>query len=210
MSKELTVNIDKDYAEMMKHLVNGTRLRLTELLVSAVKKQTHRGSTTCVMVHLDERDSFLSTCNLGDSAYLICRFGDNGEVEKVYRSKEQQYGFDFPFQCGTYCDLPYDADELIHSVLPNDIVMLASDGVTDNLFDEEMMPCFEKAKIQGELIDVQTAADCIADLASKTAKDKTKFTPMQKSAASYGRVKGHEGGKVDDITVIVGQIIREV
>jgi len=32
--------------------------------------------------------------------------------------------------------------------------MLASDGVTDNLFDEEMMPCFEKAKIQGELIDV--------------------------------------------------------
>ena len=38
MSKELAANIGKDYEEMVEDLPKYTRLRLTELLVGAVKK----------------------------------------------------------------------------------------------------------------------------------------------------------------------------
>lgn len=45
------------------------------LLVDAVKDNRETGSCTCVIVTLDQRESIISTVNLGDSGYIIVRPG---------------------------------------------------------------------------------------------------------------------------------------
>jgi len=55
----------------------------------------------------------MKTTNLGDSGYTIYRAelgeGDRLVLKQTFRSEEQQYRFNFPYQCGTGCELPYKA-----------------------------------------------------------------------------------------------------
>jgi len=74
-SKELCRNIEGDYKGSF---IKDSFFRLKELLVTAVKKQTHRGSSTCVMALIDKEDPIIRTLNLGDSAYLLARLGNDG------------------------------------------------------------------------------------------------------------------------------------
>ena len=57
------------------------------------------GSSTACLAMIDA-DEKLKTTNLGDSGYIIFR-KSNGKIEKIFRSKEQQYSFNFPYQCGS-------------------------------------------------------------------------------------------------------------
>ena len=54
------------------------------------------GSSTAVLVKLDPADGKLSTCNLGDSGYMIFR-QDGSDLKRLYVSDAQTYSFDFPF-----------------------------------------------------------------------------------------------------------------
>lgn len=67
--------------------------------------------------------------------------GSSEPLEVLFRSKEQQYRFNFPYQCGTDCELPYKAFDNEHVVKPNDIVVMGSDGLFDNLYHEDMLAC---------------------------------------------------------------------
>jgi serine/threonine protein phosphatase PrpC len=58
-----------------------------------------------------------------------------------FRSKEQQYSFNFPYQCGTNCELPYAAFDNEHRVEHNDIVVMGSDGLFDNVYDADLVTC---------------------------------------------------------------------
>ena len=60
--------------------------------------------------------------------------------ECVYASMEQQHDFNFPYQLGTRShDSPMDADCAQVVIKEGDIVIMGSDGVFDNLFDEEVI-----------------------------------------------------------------------
>ena len=49
-------------------------LSLKEILVEAVKRNKNKGSSTAVLVKLESlRVGTMSTCNLGDSGYMIFR-----------------------------------------------------------------------------------------------------------------------------------------
>lgn len=119
------------------------------MLVNAARSVKDIGSTTAVIVSLDKQEenaAQLQTCNLGDSGYLIVRPSDN--FSTVFRSKEQTWAFNAPEQCGTNCALPYQADKNVHTVLHDDIVVLGSDGLFDNLFDDEIKRCLQKEHLQ--------------------------------------------------------------
>jgi hypothetical protein len=62
----------------------------------------------------------MKTTNLGDSGYVLftAKVGEDGKIslEKKFRSKEQQYRFNFPYQCGTGCDPPTKAFDTKHAV----------------------------------------------------------------------------------------------
>ena len=107
--------VGEDSGKFSKFLVNKVRQMydsdpnksLNNLLVDAVKANPNRGSTTAVMAKIETTEKqnkeqvLMKTCNLGDSAYLILRpSADGRELSHIFRSKEQTYSFDFPYQCG--------------------------------------------------------------------------------------------------------------
>ena len=134
-------------------------------------------------------------------------------MQKCFRSTEQQHElFDCPYQCGMrykFEDLQREVFPNEHSVQHNDIVVMTTDGVTDNLFDEQIIEqCIEPHVEGDELPRPEDAAICISMLAEAVSYSKTLETPWIKHAEANGeRDRMDElGGKPDDITVIVAQI----
>ena len=162
----------------------------------------------------------MKTTNLGDSGYLIFRASVQ-EDEKVvlsqtFRSQEQQYRFNFPYQCGTGCELPYKAFDNEHVVAPGkDFVIMGSDGLLDNLFDKDIQACLEPAVLRAkkeapdefELRDPEGVAKCMANKAYHYSKDRRYMSPFAQGAVKAGH--RYIGGKEDDITVIVTQIVHK-
>jgi len=90
---------------------------LKNVLVDAVKANNQTGSSTAVLAKFDtSRENWIKTTNLGDSGYTILRPLGDGKFKQIFRSKEQQYSFNFPYQCGTGSELPYDAEDNAHAV----------------------------------------------------------------------------------------------
>lgn len=141
--------------EYVKHIAalydNGQYSDLKELLDNASKMTKAIGSSTCVMAEITKDDpTTLKTCNLGDSGYLLVRprnpkkTGDQPIVEKLFRSKTQQTRFNAPYQTGTDKVWPTKAFSTTHQIEDKDIVVMGSDGIFDNLFDEDIMNCLNQ------------------------------------------------------------------
>ncbi|KAL0077232.1 phosphatase 2C-like domain-containing protein [Phycomyces blakesleeanus] len=91
------------------------------------------GSTTACIVLLCQNE--LRVANIGDCGVSVIR-RDNF----IFRSEEQQHSFNFPYQLGTSsCDTPADAQQFSVKVEEGDIIILGSDGLFDNLYDEEIL-----------------------------------------------------------------------
>lgn len=113
-----------------------------ELLIAGYQELRRReqpvvGSSTACLVAMHRRDCTLYTANLGDSGFLVVR---NGRV--LHRSQEQTHAFNTPFQLTVppggqldnhYCDRPEMAESTRLSLQPHDLVLLATDGLFDNM-----------------------------------------------------------------------------
>lgn len=153
-----------------------------------------QGSSTCCILVLE--GNLLKTANLGDSGFLVIRHG-----KLVFRSKEQQHSFNFPYQLGTgSSDRPEHASCVALNVQPGDLIVMGSDGLFDNLFDEEIVA------IAAMSAEPATIAQLLARRAFVVANSKTIISPFAKSARSNGYPLAI-GGKLDDITVMVGRIV---
>ena len=67
-----------------------------DVLIEAVAENREIGSCTCVMATLDEKAPLIYTANLGDSGYMLLR-KEGLDLVQLFRSKEQQHSFNFPF-----------------------------------------------------------------------------------------------------------------
>ncbi|TNV72579.1 hypothetical protein FGO68_gene3233 [Halteria grandinella] len=213
-SKALVKLIEEEY---VKNPVQG---KLKEYLVEAVKKNKNVGSSTCVLAKfggVQDGQVVMETTNLGDSGYMIIRAPEVGSknqepLEVIFRSKEQQYRFNFPYQCGTDCELPYAAEDKQHQMRSNDIVIMASDGLFDNLYHEDVLSCLkphyrpsaQSRAATGEVTNLFGAADCMARKAEKLGLDQGYMSPFARGAQQVGIP--YRGGKADDVTVIVAQV----
>ena len=83
----------------------------------------------------DKADT-LSTCILGDSGFIIFRVRDEDstKLKQIFRSKTQEHKPLLPYQCGTGCDSPSVALEEEISVQMDDIIVMGSNGLFDNIF----------------------------------------------------------------------------
>ena len=93
-------------------------------------------STACVLV-LNRENSTVYTANIGDSGFMVVRKG-----EIVHKSEEQQHYFNTPFQLSlpppghdhnVLSDSPDSADTLSFPVKEGDVILVATDGVFDNV-----------------------------------------------------------------------------
>lgn len=151
-------------------------------------------STACVLV-LD--GIHLYAANLGDSGFMVLR-----GLDIVYRTKEQQHSFNFPYQIGTgSADKPQHSQRITVEVQPGDLIIVGTDGLWDNLFDDDILEVVASASA-----DPATIAQNIARRAHEVANDKDIISPFSKSAR-YNGYPLATGGKLDDITVLVGRVV---
>ena len=189
------------------------------------------GSTTLVLGQL-EGGTHLRLLNVGDSGAMLLRpgmreFGGQGGPtlafpRMVVRTNDQEHGFNWPYQINlkNFNAVANNLDEISASVREGDIIIAATDGVFDNLFDTEL-----QAKVS-ELLpflcgeDPSAAQASIGHLAKEIAEnafaigqkggDPNVLTPFgYKSADDYmGRGKAFAGGKIDDVAIVCG-VVRE-
>lgn len=94
------------------------------------------------------------------------------------------------------------AQEFSIEVQPGDVLVAGSDGLLDNVFNQRSARLVWDAKKRGATPGV--AAQQLATFAAARAKDPVYLSPFAKSAREHGFY--YQGGKVDDITVIVAYV----
>lgn len=168
------------------------------------------GSSTACLAMLSHADGKLYTANIGDSGLLVVR---DGRV--VHRSAEQQHYFNTPYQLSlpptemasdVLADLPEAADRYEFNVEDGDIIILATDGIFDNVPDDLLVEQVESLKgCTNDLSKVQACANSIALIARTLSRDEHYLSPFAKNARASG-FNNVIGGKEDDVTVVLAAV----
>ncbi|GAA5949824.1 hypothetical protein JCM3765_007706 [Sporobolomyces pararoseus] len=181
------------------------------------------GSSTALLAVL--RNDELHLANLGDCYCCVIRDNDY-----IFRSEEQQHSFNFPFQAGTNSkDTPgKDAQRFMVKVKKDDIVLLASDGLVDNVFSDDLLE---------EILRFVSVSPSPTPTPTTTSSSTTsggprytlnKFSPQLVSESLCYRAKSvyddpravaspfqnraveeglyYAGGKKDDVTCLIGVV----
>lgn len=169
------------------------------------KKPILGSSTACVMI-LDRGQSTMRAANIGDSGYMVVRGG-----RIVHRSHEQQHYFNTPFQLSlpppghdrnVLSDSPESADTFEFPVECGDVILVATDGVFDNVPEPVLLAELRRAGGAGDDAPrLQAVANSIAWMARNLSFDGFYMSPFAKSARQNGI--DAIGGKPDDITVLL-------
>ncbi|EEF52541.1 protein phosphatase 2c, putative [Ricinus communis] len=197
------VDSGKYSRELMSHSVTAIRdepkrsvdpARVLEKAHSSTKAKG--SSTACIIALTDEG---LHAINLGDSGFIVVRDGCT-----VFRSPVQQHDFNFTYQLesGNNGDLPSSGQVFTIPVAPGDVIVAGTDGLFDNLYNNEITAVVVHAMRAG--LGPQVTAQKIAALARQRAQDKDRQTPFSTAAQDAGF--RYYGGKLDDITVVVSYI----
>ncbi|XP_021909921.1 probable protein phosphatase 2C 26 isoform X1 [Carica papaya] len=164
------------------------------------------GSATVIIAMLEE-NGIIKIANVGDCGLRVLREG-----HIIFSTSPQEHYFDCPYQLSsetfgqTYLDAMVSNLELIEG----DAVVMGSDGLFDNVFDHEII------STMGKPCNVAEAAKALANLASYHSTDTNFDSPYSIEARTKGldvpwwkKILGNKliGGKLDDITVIVGQVV---
>lgn len=84
-------------------------------------------------------------------------------------------------------------------VREGDILVVASDGLYDNMADSDLVNIVSSEE------DPMTLAETLGTMASKRGIDKSFSSPFMMAAQKAG--VNWEGGKADDITVVVAKVV---
>lgn len=172
------------------------------------------GSSTVCMLSISPDGRVASFLNVGDSGFHIFRPAEDDvrSLQLVAKSRPQQHAHNHPFQLSSWAakmkvrDLPSDGERYQHELLPGDIILLTTDGVLDNLFDEQIRAIVKEVLAEGGDVCSNIAA-VVAERAREASLGTTEMTPWQVSlGATRGSPEAKLGGKVDDITVLAVQL----
>lgn len=204
-------------------------------------RSIHAGGSTA-SVAIATEDGKLEVANLGDSGFVHLRLN----AVHTY-SEPQTHAFNTPYQLSIVpasmlaraaafggaqlCDYPKDADVTQHNLKHGDIVVLASDGVWDNLFNQDILRIVSRlmtsigawqtsddgirvvdnlgrftetdASAQ-RIVTLQTAIAVEIAAAAKAASVNQRLDgPFAKEVQKYYPQENWHGGKIDDICVVV-------
>lgn len=170
------------------------------------REQVIGSSTACIVV-LNRSDHVMYTANIGDSGFLVMRQG-----HIVHRSEEQQHYFNTPFQLSlpppnisglVHSDSPESAETLSFPVEEGDLILLATDGLFDNLPESVIVKQLSKLR-DHTMENMQKMANSLALQARKLAFDANYLSPFSLRARANGI--DAVGGKPDDITVLLASV----
>lgn len=171
------------------------------------EEEPYGASTICIAV-LDITTGVLDLASLGDSQAIVIRDG-----KTIIRTERQQSHFNAPLQLtlkptGEAKGNPRKAYHDSLQLRRNDLVILATDGLWDNLFLEQVEEACRRnwggITEDGEWDEEQLALELV-EAARVVSINETALTPFQAEAEIAGST--HQGGKTDDITVIVAAVL---
>lgn len=152
--------------------------------------------------------------HLGDAAYMIIR-----DSKVLFKSEDIMKRFNLPFQLGppnliANVDDPKLGKIENFKLKVNDVIVIGSDGLFDNLFDYHIVDIvhhefYRKIK-KDKNFKISEAAQKIANLLTIEAKEigESPLKILTPFAVAYRKAFGIKvgGGKNDDTTVVVGII----
>eukprot|EP00929_Paragymnodinium_shiwhaense_P050712 TRINITY_DN25543_c0_g1_i2.p1 TRINITY_DN25543_c0_g1~~TRINITY_DN25543_c0_g1_i2.p1 ORF type:complete len:654 (-),score=104.60 TRINITY_DN25543_c0_g1_i2:283-2112(-) len=228
------LGVAENLLELSARALRGGCQSVKEAMMIADKDASTYGASTLTLARLS--GSALEVGNLGDSGFMVLRPKASngaavGEYEIVCRSSEQQHAWNKPFQLmrvppallarvppGTQLDTANDADHYVCEVVNGDLVILYTDGFSDNMHDSELVDViYNTFKDQGPEAQRQVAegwyprpeklARELAMAAQANARSETAEVPFVLSS----REQGFEwtGGKEDDITVVAAWVVDD-
>lgn len=186
-------------------------LRTLQFANRHLRRDGTKGSSTACLVLVDTLAGRLAAANLGDSGFMLLgrRPGalrgagsGRGQMKVRYRSPQQEHSFGHPYQLGHHgaADVPEDAMLTTMPVYPGDVLVLGSDGLFDNLAEEEIVRIVEDGLFVGQSSSALSHSLCFA--AFEASIDRRRTTPYSLAASSAFDMV-YDGGKADDITSIV-------
>jgi len=179
-----------------------------------------QGGSTALLGQLN--GATMAILNLGDSGAMLLRPalrtppGSDQPLlfpRVVFRSSDQTHYFNCPYQLGSG-NAPLEAPDLIHvRVRTGDLLIAATDGVFDNLFDHQVQALVARhlgtawrsgAPVEPQLQELATAIVRQAQRIGVQEDKKDVITPFALAAHSEGLP--FRGGKLDDTTVVIGLV----
>lgn len=185
---------------------------LIELSYKKIKQENivKVGGTTAIAAHFPPNGA-MTIANLGDSWCGVFR-----DSKLIFQTEFQTVGFNAPYQLSIIPDemlkkaersgssyiqnTPSDADEYLFQLAKNDIVVLATDGVTDNVAYEDMELFLKNHESQSSQ-DLQSITQEFVKKVVKLSKDPN-YPSVFAQEISKLTGKQYQGGKEDDITVV--------
>ncbi|KAI0817806.1 protein serine/threonine phosphatase 2C [Xylaria sp. FL0064] len=208
-------------------------------------RSIHAGGSTATVAVADE-DGKLEVANLGDSGFVHLR---QNAIHAF--SSPQTHAFNTPYQlsiiptsmlarAATFggaqlCDYPKDADVTQYNLKHGDILVFASDGVWDNVFNQDILGIVSRTmmdvgawrksedgirvadslrrftsgyKSHRRLVTLQSALAIEIAARAKTASTNQRVDgPFAKEVQKYYPAENWRGGKIDDICVVVLVVI---
>jgi protein phosphatase PTC7 len=209
-----------------------------------------QGSSTICVATLDKKLNQLSYSNIGDCGLMVLRHIDSEiagtlrdrqlprherktDLKIAYISQQQLRSFNLPYQLGfskftdeaeltSAFETPTDADTASIPVMPGDVIILATDGLYDNLDLTEIVEQVHKWELEyfpsksttGEDLRlpskkgnqaVQALSERLVKLARELSLMKDRDSPFAILAKENDIMWG--GGMPDDTTVIVGRVV---
>eukprot|EP00747_Dinoflagellata_sp_TGD_P193975 gnl/TRDRNA2_/TRDRNA2_60848_c0_seq1.p1 gnl/TRDRNA2_/TRDRNA2_60848_c0~~gnl/TRDRNA2_/TRDRNA2_60848_c0_seq1.p1 ORF type:complete len:434 (+),score=82.51 gnl/TRDRNA2_/TRDRNA2_60848_c0_seq1:59-1360(+) len=177
------------------------------VIAAAQKKTKLLGAATLCMVEVD--GTRLRAANVGDSGLRVIR---DGEI--VLASEPGQKGFNHPHQLAYPAFVPTTdtAEQAVFfdfPIQPGDLVVAATDGLFDNVFDDDILRVATNFTMpeQTALDTTKEVSEALLKLARKHAEDRNYPSPFSLELANYYDPEVARGGKMDDITVLVGKVV---
>jgi len=170
-----------------------------------IEENKIQGSATACIVALDRAKGVILSANLGDSGYVLVRDGD-----VIYHSPQQEHFFGCPFQLQVGGkDKVTDAQLFSHAVELGDVIILGSDGLFDNLHDHEIADVvrFSTKRRKKDKHALKDVANELMDLAFEASSTRGRKTPYARAASEEFDMV-YTGGKKDDITVCIAEVVE--
>ncbi|CAH1426199.1 unnamed protein product [Lactuca virosa] len=167
-----------------------------ELLCRGVKETNMSGSSNIMIANFNGQA--LHVANIGDTGFLIIRHG------AVYKkSSPLLHEFHFALQVENLDDPLHLVEEHIIEVDEGDILVSATDGLFDNLYEQEIAMVVSKSLQAG--MKPEEVAKVLATRAQEVGVSAFVRSPFSDAAQAAGYT-GYSGGKPDNVAVIVSLV----
>ncbi|GER55511.1 protein phosphatase 2C family protein [Striga asiatica] len=193
-ARELVKNCEKTVSDCNGISINNP----LELLNHSVAETHSPGSSTVLIAQFDGQA--LNVANIGNSGFIVLR---KGSVWK--RSSPMQRAFCFPLRIEKGDDPTSLAETYRVDLEEGDLIITATDGLLDNLYDEEISSIVMQSLADD--IKLEEIAKLLAKKAQEIGESKCTRSPFADDAHAAG-FSEYIGGRLDDVAVIVSLVQR--